>query len=293
MRKKKDQLPNTDGMPDEVIMHRRGRWSEDVTIRPTGVTIREIDGNSRQEIEKELQRAISSRTAAIFMVSFGRTARIPLDLAVDVGRRHEIPVVVDAAYDVPPKENLWYFTQEMGVDLAIFSGGKGLCGPSSTGIVVGKDDLVKACELNNRTQNGIGLGCKVGKEELAGIYVAVRDLIRRDEERVEKKYRSRIAKLRRQLSIVPFLQFETVEHGRWGDDFGLRVVFPEDKTDTLIKAVKACREQNPPIEISTGEHCIYICVSTLKSDDEIVVSSRIIDAIKKSNQGNDYGQRKP
>ena len=280
---KKDQLPNTDGLRNEVIMHKEGRWHEHVSIRPTGVSVREIGGANRKDIETELERALTDRTAAILMCSFARELMIPLDIAVAVGRARGIPVIVDAAYEVPPKENFWYFNQEMGVDLAIFSGGKAVCGPASTGIVVGRKDLIAACELNDRQNGGIGLSCKVGKEELVGIYVAIRELLQRDKRAVERDCLSRIKELREKLSAFPFLGFEVVEHGRWGYDFGLRILFDADRKSTHVKVVTACRNQNPPIEVSTGSNYVYICVSTLKRSDDDLVASRLINALNESS----------
>ena len=66
----------------------------------------------------------------------------PLPIAVEIGKARGVPVMVDAAYEIPPKENLWYHTKEVGVDAAIFSGGKALRGPSSTGLIVGRKEIV-------------------------------------------------------------------------------------------------------------------------------------------------------
>ncbi|MEC8989701.1 MAG: aminotransferase class V-fold PLP-dependent enzyme [Candidatus Latescibacterota bacterium] len=62
-------------------------------------------------------------------------------MAVEIGKARGVPVIVDAAYEIPPK-NLWYYTKEVGVDAAIFSGGKALRGPSSTGLIVGRKEIV-------------------------------------------------------------------------------------------------------------------------------------------------------
>jgi L-seryl-tRNA(Ser) seleniumtransferase len=75
---------------------------------------------------------------------------------------------------------LWHYTEEKGAALAIFSGGKGLCGPGSSGLVVGRKDLIRACRANSGPEHSVGRPAKVGKEELAGLLQAVREAVTSD-----------------------------------------------------------------------------------------------------------------
>ena len=93
--------------------------------------------------------------------------------AIAIAHRHGVPLVVDAAAQLPPVENLWRFTG-MGADLALFSGGKGLCGPQSSGLVLGRQDLIDAIAFNANPRMAIGRPMKVGKEEIAGLLAAVK-----------------------------------------------------------------------------------------------------------------------
>ena len=92
-----------------------------------------------------------------------------------------VPVIVDAADQVPPVANLWKFTRDMGADLAVFSGGKGLGGPQSSGLVLGRADLIRSCRANGGPYQSIGRPAKVGKEELAGLLAAVETAVTKDE----------------------------------------------------------------------------------------------------------------
>ena len=82
-------------------------------------------------------------------------------------------VVVDAAAQLPPASNLWHYTRELGADLAVFSGGKHIRGPQSTGLIVGRKDLVAGCRLSACPNPRIGRAFKTGKEELAGFITAL------------------------------------------------------------------------------------------------------------------------
>jgi L-seryl-tRNA(Ser) seleniumtransferase len=55
-------------------------------------------------------------------------------------------VLVDAAAELPPLENLRRFLAE-GADLVAFSGGKSIGGPQGSGILRGRRDLISAALL--------------------------------------------------------------------------------------------------------------------------------------------------
>jgi L-seryl-tRNA(Ser) seleniumtransferase len=77
--------------------------------------------------------------------------------------------------------NLWRFTRDLGADIAIFSGGKGLRGPQSSGLVLGRKSLIEAIAINASPNYSIGRPMKVGKEELFGILAAVEWTLAQDE----------------------------------------------------------------------------------------------------------------
>src|SRR5438477_202436 len=101
-----------------------------------GVRLVEI-GSSAGTTRTELEQAFSEQTAAVFWFQGAMTGRgdLPLPVVIEAARARGVPVVVDAAAQLPPVENLWRFT-EMGADLAVFSGGKDLRGPQSSGLIL-------------------------------------------------------------------------------------------------------------------------------------------------------------
>ena len=200
------RLPDAKGIKDEVIMVRSQRNFYDHAVRAAGGRIVEVGlpdryaGAGVRDAEAwEIDDAISERTVAVFYVADAQ-ARPPLAEVVSVAHAHGVPVIVDAAAQLPPQANLKRFIAE-GADLVAFSGGKALGGPQASGFLCGRRDLVMAAALQHLDhdvfwdlwtppeflidkqrlkglpQHGIGRSCKVGKEEIMGLLAALRAFI--------------------------------------------------------------------------------------------------------------------
>jgi L-seryl-tRNA(Ser) seleniumtransferase len=143
----------------------------------------------------EIAAAITPDTAGIYYLAHPQSLPSLADVAA-VAREHGIPLLVDAAAQLPPADNLRRFV-EQGADLVAFSGGKAIGGPQASGILCGRADLVASAllqmldldvfpdlwhapqefaplrQLPGLPQHGIGRSCKVGKEEIVGLLVAL------------------------------------------------------------------------------------------------------------------------
>ena len=168
-------LPDDPSLPDEVIIHTAHRTPDDPAVRLAGARVRQI-GNVKQTFDWELEAAISDRTAAVLYVagSTVATGALPLPNVVRIAHAQDIPVVVDAAAQLPPMENLWRFTSEIGADLALFSGGKEMRGPQAGGLMVARAEMVAAARANGAPHQRLARAMKAGKEEIAGLVAAVR-----------------------------------------------------------------------------------------------------------------------
>ena len=168
-------LPEGADLPGEVVMHTAHRMPYDPAVRFAGAAIRSV-GNVLQTFEWELEAAITGRTAAVLWVAGSHLAAgaLPLTDTVRIAHARDVPVVVDAAAQLPPVENFWFFTRECGADLALFSGGKALRGPQASGLMVGRSDLIAAARENGAPHQRLARALKVGKEEIAGLVAAVR-----------------------------------------------------------------------------------------------------------------------
>jgi L-seryl-tRNA(Ser) seleniumtransferase len=176
------QLPDTAGMRNEVVVLKSHRILYDQAVRLAGARFVEVGVTSSARIEQVLA-AIGDRTAMVLYVAEAIPLRgsLPLAEITSALRGTGIPVVVDAAAELPPVRNLRAFFDD-GADLVVFSGGKELRGPQSSGIILGRPDLIAACAANAFPEYGIGRAMKTDKETIAGLVRAVQLFVERDQD---------------------------------------------------------------------------------------------------------------
>jgi L-seryl-tRNA(Ser) seleniumtransferase len=121
---------------------------------------------------------------------------------IDIGKQHDVPVMIDMASDLPPWENLRRFIN-LGADLVVVSGGKGILGPQSTGILAGRADLIEAARMQNAPNDYIGRGMKVGKEEIIALVVALERAVRINQAAEVEDWNARAQWLAGELAVVP------------------------------------------------------------------------------------------
>lgn len=208
------RLPNSDGMKNEIIMHRSQRFPYDQCYTATGATIVDI-GDGRRCHPWELEAAINENTAAVAYLFSGFVSRraIPFEQVVEIAHAHDVPVIVDAASYLPPRANLTRFT-EGGADMVQFSGGKAIRGPQGTGVLAGRADLIEAAYANASPHQFIGRGMKVAKEEIVGLVEALRIFADEDEEAETKMMAEMCGQVVDALIEMPGLEV-TVEHDEW------------------------------------------------------------------------------
>ncbi len=197
------RLPDTRGMKNEVILQRSHRVEYDHAIRNVGVKLIEVD--SRQELEA----AISSRTAMLFFLNMADPrGEINRKEFVGIARDSGLPCLIDAAADIPPVENLSALI-EMGYDLAAFSGGKGLRGPQSSGLLLGRQDLIQAAFLNaSPNPDRLGRVAKVGKEGIIGFWKALELYLKRDHEADWERWEEQLQVIAAALHGIPGIRTE-------------------------------------------------------------------------------------
>ena len=182
-------LPETDGMANEVIIHRVHRINYDIMFRAAGGKLVEI-GMPRGTDVWELEAAINEKTACVAYIDSPSTAwgALDFDTVVEIAHKHNVPVIVDAASTLPPLDHLRRWIR-WGADLVIYSGGKGIRGPQDSGLLAGRADLIEAARLNGSPNRGVARAAKVSKEAMAGLAVALDRFLTHDHEADFEKQR--------------------------------------------------------------------------------------------------------
>jgi L-seryl-tRNA(Ser) seleniumtransferase len=227
-------------MANEIVIVRSQRNFYDHMIRAVGVRLIEVGlpdryaGAGARDAEAwEIADALSERTAAVHWVA-GPSARPALEQVVEVAHAAGVPVLVDAAAQLPPAASLKRFMQA-GADLVAFSGGKAIGGPQASGILCGRRYLIMAAALQNLDldvfyelweppahfidktrlkglpQHGIGRGCKVGKEEVVGLLTALRLFVEEDASIRRARWRGLMQELADGLDGLPYAKVRLLD----------------------------------------------------------------------------------
>jgi uncharacterized pyridoxal phosphate-dependent enzyme len=277
--KKVAQLPDVEGMKHEILVQKAHNQGYVHALTNTGAKIVEI------ETAEDLEKAVNEKTAMMWFLNYASNdGKISDKEWVALGKKHNIPTMIDMAADVPPVSNLWKFN-EMGFSLVCVSGGKDIRGPQSAGILMGKKELIAAARLNAPPRGGnIGRGMKVNKEEIFGMWVALEKFVSIDHDKEMKMWESQIAVIENAIKkikgvstsvSVPPIANQTPTLNFFWDKNTIKLTRDEFQ-DKL-------RKGDPSIEVIGGkEESINITAWMLKPGQEKIVASRIQEVLGKS-----------
>ncbi len=278
-----DQLPASKVARRKVIVHRLQRNQYDYAVRQAFAEFTEV-GHGTQTLDRELEAALDTGAAALiwFEGSLSETSTLSLQEVISRCQARGVPVIVDAAAQLPPVTNLWTLTA-MGADMVIFSGGKDLRGPQSSGLLLGKKEWIDACHAIGAPHAGLGRPMKVGKEEMLGLLAAVRRYVsldqearRREDEAVVAQWcetlNRRFGDLRARRSFpneagqpLPRMEVDFAQSTRW-------------TRDTVITALLA---GEPAISVAPGEgNSIFVNPMTLEPEERSWIIQRLVEVLQ-------------
>ena len=268
---KMEELPTVKSQKNQFIISREHRSGYDHAFRLAGAETIDVGMNEilsgagvRRTEPWEYEAAINERTAGIIYVAT-ENSEPSIESIVEIAKKHELPVVVDAAAQLPPRDNLRYFI-EKGVDLVAYSGGKAIKGPQSSGILCGKkkyissvalqsldmdeffeiwnppSNLIDKSKITAIPRHGIGRGFKVAKEEIAGLLVALRVFIEKDIESEMKQAKKLLEIINKDIQSLN-----------------------SDKISTLIKS-PSNKEQYPTLNIQSENINLFKLSNQLKTN---------------------------
>jgi uncharacterized pyridoxal phosphate-dependent enzyme len=273
----RSRLPANPPARNEVIVQRIHRNPYDNAIPTAGAKFIEI-GDAIKTNSWDLENTITEHTAAVMYLLDAEMmdASLSLDATLEIAHAHNIPVIVDAAAELPPKSNLWTLSQR-GADLVVFSGGKDIRGPQTSGLLVGRKDLVEAAHFNGAPHYGVGRPMKASKELVVGFVAALECYLAEDEDARFIFWRKMQELILTEINTIPGLIAEPYIPTQMGIhpihiprikvDFKLPAPMSMDALENVLL------NGSPAIVVSRWHESIIINMQTLvPGEPEIVIS---------------------
>lgn len=271
-----DRLPDVSTCPrNEIVFPIPGPFDYDHALRLAGAQLVLVDYHADDALER-IRRAITARTAAIGYVWLQVEERPDIGALAELAHQHGLPLIVDAACALPPAENIAAFAPR-GADLIAFSGGKHLGGPQASGILCGREQLVRSAwvqmvDMDVRTgtwslehwvangwiarppRHGIGRSMKVSKESIVGVMAALERYSRRDHSAEHARWNAIIDEIHAGLSDVPEADLKITRKSRGGSGQPYpNLVFESGTKFTVRELLLALRNRATRIVLAEDE----------------------------------------
>lgn len=269
--KKVKQLPNTKGMKNEVIMQESHSIGYAQALTNVGAKV------VRVKTANQLEKAITDKTCMLwFLNAHTDRGEIKWEEFIDLGKKHNIPTFIDCAADVPPVENLFRFTK-MGFDLVAFSGGKGLRGPQSAGLLLGKREYIEAARMHTPPRGEtIGRGMKVNKEEVLGMLAALELYLEKDHRKEWEMWESQIQLISDSANSVVGVETEIHVPPYANHVPSLRIRWDEKKVKITPNEVrKQLTEGHPSIQTVGDSKSVGMTTWMMVPGQERIVAKRV------------------
>lgn len=276
-------LPRAEGGRNEFVMQKQHRIGFDHAVGVAGGHIVEVGEAGGTRLE-HIEAALNERTAAVFHVVLEPQLAAPLEEVAALAHSHGVPVVVDAAAELPPVDNLGAF-HRAGGDLVIFSGGKDIAGPNDTGILCGRADLVAAARAQSFPNGGIGRPLKIGKEQVVGLIYALRRWVGLDHRERVRCWQAQAERMRDMLNEVPGVEADVA----FATSGARPLIVPRTRL-RLDTAIVGCTVDQLDAELEGGEpavavlpdaanNSIWLNPQHLEEGEEELVARRVAEVL--------------
>jgi D-glucosaminate-6-phosphate ammonia-lyase len=282
------RLPRTDGMANGVVMLRSHRFPYDQAIRMVGSDIVEVDTVS------ELEALDFSEIAMIAVLgSRDPNSAIRMEDFVRVARLHDVPVLVDAASEHIQRPNPWL---ARGADLVVYSGGKFLRGPQTSGLLLGRKDLVRAAWANSAPHRAFGRPMKVGKEDVIGLLTALELWFQRDREQAFATWQADLSTIAAKVTEVPGCTAQMLPPDDGDEQPQLEINWNDDLGMTPIQLRQQLLDGTPRImldDVSALDGSIVIEPFSLLPGEAEIVGDKILGALLAGSVCEHVGRSSP
>ena len=274
--KKIKQLPDTTGLRNEVILQESHTIGYAQALTNVGAKLVKV------KTAEELENAINEKTAMLWFLN-ANTDRgdIKWEEFVSLGKKHNIPTFIDCAADVPPVDNLFKFTR-IGFDMVAFSGGKGLRGPQSAGLLLGKKEYIEAARLHTPPRGEtIGRGMKVNKEEVLGMLAALELYLSKDHQAEWKMWEDQIDLISESAKSISGVETTIHVPPHANHVPSLKIRWDQSKVNISPDNLrKILREGSPSIETVGNKNEIGITTWMMVPGQEKIVAKKIKKILK-------------
>jgi D-glucosaminate-6-phosphate ammonia-lyase len=198
------RLPFTDGMVNRVVIPQNQRFAYDQAVRMIGCHLVEID--TREDLEKALVEPVAM---VVLLGKQEHLAGIRLEEIAAVVKPRGIPIMVDAASEHLERPSPWL---ARGADLVVYSGGKFLRGPQTSGLLLGSRQLVQAAWCNASPHQALGRPMKVSKEDIIGVLTAIEHWFEeRDHAAERQKWDDDLVLIAERVGRLPGVRADAIE----------------------------------------------------------------------------------
>ena len=278
------QLPNTTGMKNEILIQRRQRYWYDRCLELAGATLVEF-GSDETTTREDLEGAINSNTAAVHYYAVEQTPdpqALSLEDTIEVAHANGVPVTVDAAGQIYPLENFGKYVR-MGADFQCIAA-KYMGASQSTGLALGSKEMIRNISYQSfvgyesRRIRGVGRPQKIDRQEMVGVVAAVRRWFTMNHEerlaQVEQQCQTIISSLRGIAGLKSSMLDNVIGH----QPFGVQIeVDPAEAGMTALEIVDKLKAGDPPVwtRVREGEDFIVIHGFGLREGQDKIVGERI------------------
>lgn len=235
-----------DGLRTEFIVQKTNRNSYDYSVELAGGKFVEV-ASTVEALDKAYD---GEKTAAYYYTARNLAGSLPLEEVIRIARGHGVPVIVDAAAQIPPKRRLRYYI-DLGADLVVYSGGKHIAGPNNSGLLAGRSDLIKLAHLQSYPFNGVGRASKMSRETIIGLVEALWIYLDQDETHEFNEWTMWAEYFRDELCKIPGVTSEIVHQKAVEDSEPMApfcaITLDEEITGISGKKLVSMLKQGDPI----------------------------------------------
>ena len=278
------QLPNTTGMKNEILIQRRQRYWYDRCLELAGARLVEF-GSDLATTRADLEGAIGPNTAAVHYYAVEQALdpdALSLQETIEVAHAHDVPVMVDSAGQIYPLENLGKYIR-MGADFQCIAA-KYMSAPQSTGLALGTEEMIRKLSLHSfvsyegRRVRGIGRPQKIDRQEMIGAVAAVQRWMSLNHEERLADSEAMTRTILAPLQGIPGVRTEFIDNIIGHMPYGFNMYVDQSATGLSLQGiVDRLKAGDPPVwtRVRDGEDYITIHVFGLREGEDRIVGERI------------------